>query len=131
MSEEVGHTPVDLRARILEVIGRGGGTSFVELMRIEGAVGPFELFLDEDKNLVLWEGVSHEFTLAITGLVQQKAVVAKQSDLLVYAFDGGALELPIAKQFREYKDPRWVPVVFWLPSQLERLNDRKKGKVKK
>jgi hypothetical protein len=47
--------------------------------------------------------------------------------------DGGALDMPVAKQLKKpYKTPHWLPVVFWLRSakQPKRLSDSQTDKLK-
>jgi hypothetical protein len=48
--------------------------------------------------------------------------------------DGMLLNLPVAKQLKKpYKDPHWMPVVFWLRDSKigKRLSDLRMGKLGK
>jgi hypothetical protein len=94
---------------------RGGGVSFVE---IEGAFadakGDHEIALD-DRNVVLWQGVSYQLADAVRDAIKMGLVELSPTSPLVYAIDGKLLRLPIAKGARNYKSPRWLPVVLDLP----------------
>jgi hypothetical protein len=94
---------------------RGGSVSFVE---IEGAFadaqGDHEIILD-DRNIVLWQGVSYQLADAVRDAIKMGLVELSPTNPLVYAIDGKLLRLPIAKSTRNYKSPRWLPVVLNLP----------------
>jgi len=54
--------------------------------------------------------------------MKEKKIVPKQSVVMVYLCDGKMLNFPIAKNIkRNYKKPRWLPMVFWTPEQLARF----------
>jgi len=100
----------------------GGGVTFAQLDRIDGFGGTLGLMLDGPRmsNVCLWPALSREAIDAITELRASQAVEVKSTSILTYLLDGRTPGMPIAKRARHYKTERWLPVVFWLPSQLER-----------
>ncbi|WP_157997372.1 hypothetical protein [Rhizobium favelukesii] len=49
----------------------------------------------------------------MTQLVAANKIVATPTNALVYAFDGGMLDMPIAKSIkRKYAKAHWFPLVF-------------------
>jgi hypothetical protein len=61
---------------------------------------------------VLWQGVTEAAAAAIGELHRRQLIHPVPTPLLVYMVDGTIPRLPIAKQFRHYKKPHWLPVVF-------------------
>jgi hypothetical protein len=61
-------------------------------------------------NLILWTGMSREVFDLIEELFLEKAIDFRTSSHLVYLLNGRTLSLPLAKQRKSYKDPRWLPV---------------------
>lgn len=101
---------------------KGGGISFVELERIDGFKGDFEMLL-EPKNIIFWQGINQVAITAINELLEEKRIVCYPSSVLVYLFDGKQMNLPICNKisFKKYKNPRWLPVVFWTSEQFQRI----------
>ena len=101
---------------------KGGGISFVELERIDGFKGDFEILL-ESKNIIFWRGISGDAVDALDNLLDEKRIVIYPSSILVYLFDGKQLNLPICNKntLKKYKKPRWLPVVFWTSEQFQRI----------
>jgi hypothetical protein len=109
---------VELEDKIHQFIKtRGGGVTYVELSNIEGFKGDYQIG-DEEHNIWFWHSVSLEAAKAINKLVLEGKIVRKESMLLVYAYEGQILNMPIAKKVRTYKKPHWLPIVFWTPEQL-------------
>jgi hypothetical protein len=125
---QLGHQPRD----------RNGGTyertrtespndhvSFAELAnRFPGfAEGEHSLCLGDD-NMVLWSGMTQEAVTIISELLNENAVHAHPSTLLVYLVDGRHLTLPIPKTTRKLTKPHWVPVTL-RPYPLDKPSRRK------
>lgn len=102
----------------IDYIDRTGHVSFPELQRFaETALGMDargDYCLEIAPNLILWTGVSDAFVDLVHGIQATRKVDLNSTSLLVYAADGGILNLPLAKRppKRGYKDPHWAPVVF-------------------
>lgn len=114
---------------MIQLIERGGGVTFIELVRACKEVGmetegTMALALPEDPNILLWAGVSGAFCDAFEALRDSGRAVPRPSSQLTYLFDGGMPKLPVAKRLPKggYKTERWLPVVFWTPEDIERLN---------
>lgn len=100
-----------MRESIIKCV-KFGGISFVEMEReIEGMKGDRVLLLKYE-SLILWVDVSQEFIDEIGQLVSEGIITFQGCSPLIYSIDGKMLNLPIAKSFRDYKKPRWLPVVF-------------------
>lgn len=113
-----------MKAAILALVEELGGVSFVDLgRRIEGFNGDREYYL-ADTEIVIWGGMSPEAIESLNALMDEKKIVPKDSNLLVYLIDGQTLRLPLAKGKRKYKTPHWAPIVFWTPTQLADLKSR-------
>jgi hypothetical protein len=97
--------------KIFELVWATGSVSFAELERIEGFKGDREMCV-EDKNVVLWSGMSDTAIDALNELRSQGKIHAKGASLLVYMIDGMVLHLPLARSPRKYKKPHWAPTVF-------------------
>ncbi len=102
-----------LAARISAYLSRRSGISLVELSRdIEGFAGEV-VWGSNETNVIVWDRMSQDAIAAITGLIAEEKIVATPSNVLVYAFDGGVLDMPIATDVRRsYAKPRWLPLVF-------------------
>lgn len=92
---------------------RRSGISLVELSRdIEGFAGDV-VWGSTETNVIVWDRMSQDAIAAITGLIAAEKIVATPSNLLVYAFDGCVIDLPLATNIRKkYARPRWLPLVF-------------------
>lgn len=92
------------------------GTSLVEIcgaLRAAGHDVDGDLALEHPgfTNIYLWAGVSQTVVDALNELLTARLVHYVPTSVLVYAADGGMLNLPLAKSARNYKTPRWAPVV--------------------
>lgn len=101
----------ELETKILQRIRHiGCGESFVGLHSIEGFSGDL-MFGDREKNIWTWFWCSQEAVEALAHLLETGLVEVKPTSPLVYAIEGMLPQVPIAKQPRVYKSPRWLPVV--------------------
>ena len=104
---------------------RGGGVSLVELIRHFGNEGEGEnAFMLKDRNVVFWGGMSDELIQAIIEARKDRKIIDRPSTPLVYLVDGGISSLPLAKRPPKtgYKKLHWLPIVYWTPKQLEKIN---------
>lgn len=102
-----------LAAAISSYLHRRSGISLVELARdVERFAGDVVWGSDET-NIVIWDRVSQDAIAAMTKLIADEKIIATPSNLLVYAYDGCVLDLPLATNIRKkYARPRWLPLVF-------------------
>ena len=102
-----------MKNKILQYVQKNDQVSFVELSRsIEGFSGDRELLLDGHPSIILWVGISNEAISAIGQLVNDDDLYIVPTDSLTYMIDGAGLNFPIAKNIRDYKKTRWLPVLF-------------------
>ncbi len=104
----------DIEQKILGLVSERQHVSFVEIKRLlgEDSHGEIWLSLPKHPNIILWPDISETMADALTSLVKAGRLYAHPSSVLVYFVDGGSLNLPLAKQARQYKKPHWLPVVF-------------------
>lgn len=94
---------------------RHGSVSFAELnQKIPGFSGGEQSLGIADKNIFFWVGMTPEACDAISDLLRDGLIKMKPCDPIIYMFDGQSLTMPVARQFRAYKSPRWQPVLFSL-----------------
>lgn len=99
-----------MKDKILSYVTKYRHVSFAELsIDIDGFNGDFTFSLME--NYILWDGMSEEAGLALEELLNENKIKVDGASRWTYLMDGKSLRLPIAKQCRKYKTPRWVPVV--------------------
>lgn len=109
-----------MRDLILKLVHERPGTTFVELCReIPGFAGKLRLTAADYPNVVLWGNVSAEAIDAINQLQMERTIYLKPTLDLTYRADGEILRLPIAKGFKQYKSPRWLPVVLNIPTKSQ------------
>ena len=88
-----------------------GSVSFAELSRkVDGFSGSVSLGFG--KNICLWFGLSQDAADIMGDLIKSEVIEAKATSPIIYMIDGMIPSFPVAKQNREYKTPRWAPVVF-------------------
>lgn len=126
-------TVEEMSQRIVDVVRNiGGGVSFVEIVDAIGGEAEGDLQLGwEDLNVVLWSGVSETFINALS--LAKQHIYPHASDFMVYMMDGAVPDMPVAKQLKKpYKEPHWLPVVFWPRSATspKRLSDSRTDKLK-
>ncbi len=102
-----------LETRISKYLERRSGVTMVELARdIPGFAGD-EMWGREDQNVVLWADMSPAAIAAMMNLIEAGRIVPTATNWLVYSFDGGVLDMPLADSIsRKYSKPHWLPVVF-------------------
>jgi len=103
-----------MRDKILRFVAeRGGAVTFVELERFLGAdsQGDQVLASEDSAAVLLWSGMSAGFRAAIVELIGEELIAMHETRSLVYAIDGGGLDLPVARGRYRYVHPRWRPVV--------------------
>lgn len=104
----------DLPEQIFQVIALKQNVSFAQLVKIfpeamEG--GEHALCFPDYQNIILWYGMKKEAIDALTWLLNQRLVKSKPTSQLTYLIDGILPDLPIAKDLKQYKTVRWLPVV--------------------
>jgi len=104
----------DIEQKILGLVAERQHVSFVEIRRLLGeeSRGEICLSLPKHPNIILWPDMSEAMADALTSLVKTGKLYAHPCSVLVYFADGKSLNLPLAKQARQYKKPHWLPVVF-------------------
>lgn len=101
-----------LENRVFDYIKNRGNVSFVELRdEFTEFKGKYEKCFD-NKNIILWSGVSIEMLNALDSLMNKKKITITPTSEFVYMCDGACLNLPIAKRIYRYKKPHWLPIVF-------------------
>lgn len=115
MSNEALHT-----RQLVELVRRlNGGVTVIEIGReledlgIDTA-GTESIYLGDDQNLILWTGMSTQFSVEVIALKEHPEVEIHPTSVLTYLVDGGALTLPVAQRPPRggYKSPHWSPIVF-------------------
>lgn len=103
----------ELEEQILGLVARlGGGVSFAELMsHCENAAGDRTLYSADNRNVVLWQGLSRSCIEALQKLIEEEQIELAPTSVLVYGVDGVGLDLPVVKRQYRYKTPHWLPVV--------------------
>lgn len=112
-------TSTTVRDTIIGTITKyGSGVSFAEILRDLETAGHDtdgdHLIANEplmERNICLWAGVSGEVFAGLADLVNGKVIEYSPTTVLVYLCDGRMIDLPLAKQLRQYKSLRWLPVV--------------------
>ena len=74
--------------------------------------GQLAFYQVDTPNTFLWSGMTQEACDAVRFLLDNNLVKLEPCNVLVYLYDGGVLNLPIAKRVYKYKSPHWFPVVF-------------------
>lgn len=102
-----------LASRISKYLGRRSGVSLCEMARdIPGFAGD-STWGKEDQNIVLWADMSASAIAAMNRLLKAEEIVPTPTSWLVYNFDGGVLNMPIATSHKKrYSKPHWFPLVF-------------------
>lgn len=101
----------------IDYIRRNGHVSFPELQRFAESTLDIPVrgsyALEAVPNLILWADMSQEFVDLVHAIQATRKVDLNPTSLLVYAVDGGFLNLPLAKRPPKngYKTPHWAPVV--------------------
>ncbi|MDQ1246897.1 MAG: hypothetical protein QG597_1265 [Actinomycetota bacterium] len=112
---------MDVAEIVANTLRRNGGeyVSFAELQRDATAYednqwsGDYAMEVKPGSNIFIWFGMSPDAIAAIDSLIKRKVVDLVPSSEMVYMVDGIMANAPIAKQARNYKKPRWMPVTLY------------------
>lgn len=99
--------------RIAKYLERRSGVTCVEMARdIPGFAGD-GTWGHGEQNILLWADMSPAAIAAMGRLVAEERIVPTPTSWLVYNFDGGMLDMPIATDIKKrYAKPHWFPLVF-------------------
>jgi hypothetical protein len=102
-----------LESRISKYLSRRSGVSLCEMARdIPGFAGD-ATWGKEYLNIILWADMSAAAIAAMKRLLETDQIVPTPTTWLVYNFDGGVLNMPIAASYKKrYAKPHWFPLVF-------------------
>ncbi|WP_028746355.1 hypothetical protein [Rhizobium mesoamericanum] len=103
----------ELETSIHRYLAKRSGVSLVELARDIPGFNGDEVWGNLDNKVAIWINMSKSAIAAMTSLIAADKIEATPTNALVYAFDGGMLDMPIAKTIkRKYAKAHWFPVVF-------------------
>jgi hypothetical protein len=117
-----------LKEDIWDYVQRTDYVSFAELDRRFGETyemdGDYGIELGALPNAWVWSGMSEEYAQAIIELRNEGRIQYESASELVYFFDGGMLQMPIARRLRKdgYMQPRWLPVTIRPASKCAKAN---------
>jgi hypothetical protein len=107
----------EMATKILAILADRPTATFVELLQLIGseAVGEEIIGVPGYDHAILWAGVSNDFIAALNSIRPQ--IIMEPTNFMVYAMDGGALNLPIppanAKSMN-FKEDTWMPTTISL-----------------
>jgi hypothetical protein len=109
-----------------------GGVTFVQLERLlEPHIeieGHQALMPDgEYPNIIMWGGVSEAFQQVMEAALASGKIVYHPTASLTYMVDGKVPSLPLARSLRQYAEPHWIPLAFYLRDE-QPTTGRKKRK---
>jgi len=91
--------------------------TYVQLIRELGvaAEGDYVLTWPDDRNVILWEGVSSEFREAMDRLLKEERIYYWPDSRWTYFDDGCVLVLPVVEELPKggHERPHWLPVTFY------------------
>jgi hypothetical protein len=68
-----------------------------------------------NKNLIIWENTNSDFNDAVSELYEEGKIIMQTlsptNALVVYAYAGEVLKLPIAEKSKIYSGPHWLPII--------------------
>lgn len=107
----------EVKQRIKEYIWKNNHVSYVELERFMDEIGydyrgNYDILSPMCDHVVFWVGWSQEAIDLMNELNTEELIHKEPAQFLVYLLDGGGLDMPIVKSFRQYKQDHWLPVVF-------------------
>jgi hypothetical protein len=65
----------------------------------------------EETNIVMMNNVSQKCIDSFIELIDNDIIKIKPTSLLVAMVEGKTLDAPLAKSIRNYKKPRWIPML--------------------
>ncbi len=107
----------EVKQKIKEYIWKNNHVSYVELERFMDEIGydyrgNYDILSPMCDHVVFWVGWSREAIDIMNELNTEELIHKEPAQFLVYLLDGGGLDMPIVKSFRQYKQDHWLPVVF-------------------
>jgi len=118
----------------MEFIDLHIGTSFVEILdflKSEGIEVEGKYALEPKENVIYWSGLSDIICNYFIGLIDDKKIIPIPCHILIYMCDGRGLALPIAKKFKGYKTPHWIPITFYTPIGIKKHCPKLAKKISK
>ncbi|MGJ7042109.1 hypothetical protein J2Y63_005390 [Shinella sp. BE166] len=107
------HVTDALEGRIATYMRRRSGVTLFEMARDIPGFSGNATWGKEDQNIILWADMSEAAIAAMGRLLDSEDIVPRPTNWLVYNFDGGVLDMPIAESItRRYAKPHWLPLVF-------------------
>lgn len=109
------------RKLVVDYIRRHPGTSFIELERLFDANGidwrgPYALCWPGHPSIVMWNGWNTEATRFLSDMFSDNILDLRydRNVIMSYVADGGVLNLPVARDIRDYASDRWMPTLLEL-----------------
>ena len=65
----------------------------------------------EETNIVMMNNVSQKCIDSFIELIENDIIKIKPTTLFIAMIDGNVFKAPIAKSIRNYKTPRWIPML--------------------
>ncbi|MGO1368538.1 hypothetical protein [Senegalia sp. (in: firmicutes)] len=102
--------------KIIEKIFKDDFVSFLEVERIFDEhkfdyKGSKVIRHPKYHNLVIWAEWSEEAVEILEEIVTNRDICLQTTHTLIYFIDGNGLTIPVAKNIRDYKIERWLPMV--------------------
>lgn len=111
----------DAMLKYIETRTEGGCTfndiqeDFSEFVDLKGDL---EILYPGYENIIIWSGMSDEFVRILSELRREYKIHLVPTHILTHLVGGGCLNIPIAKSARDYKTPRWLPMVIYYGSGI-------------
>lgn len=107
----------EVKQKIKEYIWKNNHVSYVELEQFMDEIGydykgDYTILSEKSDHVVFWSGWSQEAIDLMNELGEEELIHKEPAQFLVYLLDGGGLDMPIVKTYREYKRDHWLPIVF-------------------
>ena len=102
-----------MKTLIFNLIKEREHVSFAELSRlIPGFEGELAMHDSRFPNVILWPAVSDDGIASLGDLMHAGKIHMHPASQLVYFTEQKRPAFPVARGFRQYKAPRWLPVTF-------------------
>lgn len=107
----------EVKQKIKEYIWENNHVSYVELEEYMSEIGydykgEYAILSEKSNHVIFWTGWSRDALNIMNELGEEGAIHKEPTQFFTYLLDGGGLNLPIVKTYREYKKDHWLPVVF-------------------
>jgi len=103
---------------IVKQFKKNSDYSFPELineLKKEGISVEGDQALLKAENLIIWDNMNTEFIESLLELEKDEILkmepLSKANALMVYAYSGVTLDLPIADRIEPYSTPHWIPAI--------------------